>query len=34
MRAEIAGKKVVTVLTGSNLETGTLKAILEKFTGS
>ncbi len=32
MRAEIAGKKVVTVLSGSNLETARLQAILEKFT--
>ena len=32
MRAEIAGKKVVTVLSGSNLETARLQSILEKFT--
>ncbi len=31
MRAEIAGKKVVTILSGSNLETARLKAILQKF---
>lgn len=31
MREEVAGKKVVTVLTGSNLETARLKKILQKF---
>ncbi len=31
MRAEIAGKKVVTILSGSNLETARLQAILERL---